>query len=232
MPKTDQAFITSSFLKLFTKDGLFPTQNIQVTSGTRAQARSESIIAVNPQDRNNLIAASKKFSNPETYRFNVGIRVSYDSGENWQDATLPLLQAWNERDGDIIIELPGMTDPAAAFDDFGNAFMVGEPIHYKDRVGNVIDTIGMYIYKSTNGGLHWSEPFPLHVGDKEDDKSWIACDNSPQSRFYGNVYIVWVLREVHYVSDVRLITARVGKTLEPRRRKSNLRIMLLNRSFQ
>lgn len=191
MPKTDQALITSNFLKLFTKDGLFPTQNIQVTSGTREQARSESIIAVNPQDRNNLIAASKKFSNPETYRFNVGIRVSYDSGENWQDATLPLLEAWNERDGDIIIELPGMTDPAAAFDDFGNAFMVGEPIHYKDRFGNVIDTIGMYIYKSTNGGLHWSEPFPLHVDDIEDDKSWIACDNSPQSRFYGNVYIVW-----------------------------------------
>jgi hypothetical protein len=191
MPKTDQVFSPTTLLKLFTTIGLFPGKNIQVTSGTRNQARSESIIAVNPRDRNNLIAASKKFSNPETYRFTVGVRVTYDGGENWQDATLPMLPEWNEMSGDIVIELPGMTDPAAAFDDFGNAFMVGEPIHYRDRFGNIIDTIGMYIYKSTDGGLHWSEPFPLHVGDLSDDKSWIACDNNPESPFYGNAYIVW-----------------------------------------
>jgi hypothetical protein len=78
-----------------------------------------------------------------------------------------------------------------AFDDFGNAFMVGEPIHYVDRFGIKLDTIGMFIYKSTDGGLHWSAPFPLHVGDLTDDKSWIACDNNPASPHYGNVYIAW-----------------------------------------
>src|ERR1700730_5714465 len=114
MPKTDQVFSPTTLLKLFTTIGLFPGNNIQVTSGTRNQARSESIIAVNPRDRNNLIAASKKFSNPETYRFTVGVRVTYDGGENWQDATLPMLPEWNEMSGDIVIELPGMTGPAAA----------------------------------------------------------------------------------------------------------------------
>ena len=177
--------------KLFTEHGLFPHGNVQVTSGTLKQARSESIIAVNPRDRNNLIAASKKFSNPDTYRFTIGVRVSYDGGDNWQDATLPLLEEWTEFDGDIIIEGPGMTDPAGAFDDFGNAFMVGEPIRYKDRFGNIIDTIGMYVYKSTDGGLHWSAPTPLHVDDLRDDKSWIACDNNPASPYYGHVYVAW-----------------------------------------
>ena len=75
-PLTDSVFSDVTLLQLFTKIGLFPSSNTQVTSGTPKQARSESIIAVNPQNRKNLIAASKKFSNPETYRFTVGVRVS------------------------------------------------------------------------------------------------------------------------------------------------------------
>jgi hypothetical protein len=190
-PFTESIFTDAALTKLFAKPGLFPHANIQVTSGTPKQARSESIIAVNPRDRNNLIAASKKFSNPETYRFTIGVRVSNDGGDNWQDAMLPTLPEWDDYAGDIIVEQAGMTDPAVVFDNFGNAFMVGEPIRYKDLKGNKIDTIGMYIYKSTDGGLNWSEPFPLHVGDNSDDKSWIACDNNPASPHYGNLYVAW-----------------------------------------
>src|SRR5665647_162111 len=100
-------------LKLFTKIGLFPGYNIQVTSGTPKQARSESIIAANPRDRNNLIAASKKFSNPDTYRFSIGVRVSFDGGESWQDATLPTLPEWGDMVGAGGQDASaGMTDPA------------------------------------------------------------------------------------------------------------------------
>ena len=177
-------------LKLFTKIGLFPQGDIQVTSGTPHQARSESMITVNPLDRNNLIAASKKFSDPQTYRFTIGVRVSFDGGWSWQDATFPTLPEW----GDMVgiggqDASAGMTDPAVAFDHFGNAFMVGEPIKYQPN--GEIDTIGMFVYKSTDGGLHWSAPTPLHVGDLTDDKSWIACDNNPNSPYYGHVYIAW-----------------------------------------
>jgi hypothetical protein len=180
--------------KLFRKIGLFPGENIQVTSGMLNQARSESVIAVNPRDRNNLIAASKKFSNPAKYQFTIGIRVSFDGGWNWQDATLPTLPEWGTMIGIGTNDADaGMTDPALVFDDFGNAFMVGEPIGYYPGLPspNDIQTIGMFIYKSTDGGLHWSEPIPLHVGDLSDDKSWIACDNNPNSPHYGNIYVAW-----------------------------------------
>jgi hypothetical protein len=173
-------------LKLFTRTGVFPEHNIQVTSGTLNQARSESIIAVNPNDRNNIIAASKKFSDPDAYRFTIGIRVSFDGGGTWQDGILPTLPEWGAMVGSGQQNAStGMTDPAIVFDDFGNAFMVCEPIKYAAD----IETIGMFVSKSTDGGLHWSTPVPLHVGDLADDKSWIAADNNPASPHYGNIYI-------------------------------------------
>ncbi len=102
-PVTETTLFPGTALpKLFTQHGLFPQGNIQVTSGTPKQARSESIIAVNPQNRNNLIAASKKFSNPDTYRFTIGVHVSYDGGDHWQDAELPILPEWSEFSGDIV----------------------------------------------------------------------------------------------------------------------------------
>ena len=164
--------------------------NIQVTSGTPQQARSESTITVNPANPSNLVAASKKFSNPLTYRFTMGLRVSFDGGEGWQDASLPTLPEWGSMVGSNGQDAPsGMTDPAVAFDHVGNAFMVGEPIQY--ATNGDINTVGMYVYKSINGGLNWSAPVPLHIGDLSDDKSWIACDNTPTSPHFGNVYIVW-----------------------------------------
>jgi len=165
-------------LDFFTSYGVYAGEDVQVTSGTPKQARSESIIAINPKNPYNLIAASKKFSNPQTYRFTIGIRVSFDGGSGWQDSKLPLLPEWGDMVGSGGNDpSSGMTDPAVAFHHFDNAFLVGEPIQYKEA--GQIDTIGMYVYKSNDGGLHWGQPVPLHVGDTSDDKSWIACDNNP-----------------------------------------------------
>lgn len=169
---------------------LFVTNNVQVTHGNAQQARSESAIAANPLNPKNLIAASKKFSNPATYRFSIGLRVSFDGGETWQDSVLPTLPEWGDftpHNGQDVSS--GMTDPAVVFDSFGNAFYVGEPIKYVANGG--INTVGMFIYKSTDGGATWGHPQPLHVGDLSDDKSWIACDNNPGSPHFGNVYVVW-----------------------------------------
>jgi hypothetical protein len=63
----------------------------------------------------------------------------------------------------------------------------------------VFGTVGIVVYKSTDGGQTWSAPTPPlpgtaappgepHLGA---DKQWAAGDTNPASSFHGNVYAVW-----------------------------------------
>ena len=152
-------------------------QNVQVTYDTSTNnARSESSVAINPNNPNQIVAASKKFADIETYNFTLATEYSTDAGQTWQaspELALP--------EGATV-----MTDPTLAWDDSNNVFLVG-------LTGNnppAWDTIGIVIYKSSDGGQTWSAPNPIH-NSAADDKQWAAGDTSPSSPFHGNVYAVW-----------------------------------------
>jgi hypothetical protein len=79
-----------------------------------------------------------------------------------------------------------MTDPTLAWDDAGNVFSVG-------LVGTnppTFDTVGIAMYKSTDGGQTWSTPNLIHTSTG-DDKQWVAGDTNPGSPFHGRIYAVW-----------------------------------------
>src|SRR5262249_38061151 len=80
----------------------------------------------------------------------------------------------------------GMTDPDLTFDHLGNAYLIVEPLTF----GTDITGMGMYVYKSTDGGVTWHPPVQLHP-DSTDDKQWIDADTSPMSPYYGAIYAVW-----------------------------------------
>jgi hypothetical protein len=79
-----------------------------------------------------------------------------------------------------------MTDPDLTFDALGNAYLIVEPLKF----GADLITIGMYVYKSSDGGKTWGAPVHLHT-DAADDKQWIDADTSLGSPHYGAVYAVW-----------------------------------------
>jgi hypothetical protein len=134
-------------------------------------ARSESCVVANPLNPNQLVGASKKFSNPNLYLFSVATYCSADAGNTWlESAAVPLLPGWG-----------GISDPALAWDNAGNCFLVGLPF---DNSGSMI-VQGIAVYKSTNLGASWSAPSVIHASSG-DDKQWAIGD--PAS---GTVYAAW-----------------------------------------
>src|SRR5689334_18297259 len=91
--------------------------------------RSESAVVANPTNPYNLVGASKKFTDPHTYAFSLAAYYSFDGGQSWGEA--PALQLLNTGDVDGAgitwtgDPWAGLSDPAVAFDDVGNAYLIG-----------------------------------------------------------------------------------------------------------
>lgn len=150
--------------------------NIRVTYDTNPNnARSESSILINPNNPKQIVAGSKKFKDIHNYDFTLATAYSTDGGTSWNDsADLPM---------------PGftlLTDPAMAWDDSGNVFLVG----LNGNNPPTFDAIGIVIYKSIDGGKTWSAPKQIH-SSVNDDKQWAAGDSNPGSNFSGHVYAAW-----------------------------------------
>ncbi|MED3542273.1 sialidase family protein [Bacillus toyonensis] len=167
-------------LDYFKQYGLFPRTDVQATQSQKNQSRSESVISINPTNTSNLIAASKKFIDPDKYHFTVAVIYTHDDGKTWTEANLPIPNNWD-----------GMTDPVLGFDHLGRAFLVVEPLRFDP---NDITIIGMQVFQSTDGGQTWTEPMSLIADrsvDDYDDKSWIACDRSNNLFTRGRIYVAW-----------------------------------------
>ncbi len=151
--------------------------NIQVTyDADPSNARSESAIIINPNDPLQMVSASKRFRNLHTYDFTLATEYSEDGGRTWN----------NSADLGFPAGATLMTDPTVAWDDEGSVYLVG-------LVGNnppTFSTIGMAVYKSTDGGKTWGAPNLIHTG-AGDDKQWCAGDANPASPYHGRVYAVW-----------------------------------------
>jgi len=152
------------------------TWNRRVTCDTSpSNDRSESQIAANPLDPYNLVASSKRFTNPATYAFSLACYATFDGAQSWTEASpLGLMAGWG-----------GLSDPALAWDNAGNCYLVALPI------GPGADsTIGIAIYRSSDGGRTWSAPNLIHSSGG-DDKQWAVADTNPASAYYGSVYAAW-----------------------------------------
>jgi hypothetical protein len=151
--------------------------NTQVTHDSDPNnARSESAIIINPNNPLQMVAASKRFNNLHTYDFVLATEYSADGGKTWN----------NSSDFALPNAATLMTDPTVAWDDTGNVYAVG-------LVGTnppTFNTLGITIYKSTDGGKTWGPPNLIHTS-AGDDKQWCAGDTNPASPFHGRIYAAW-----------------------------------------
>jgi hypothetical protein len=173
-----------------------PRANRRVTCVTNPEnAHSESDLAVNPLNAYNMVGSSKRFTDITNYVFSLAAHATFDGGQTWTETILPL----TDTDGTTY---PVTTDPAVAFDDKGNVYIVACAFYAFRTPGKIPASIGICIYQSTDGGRTWSTPVLIHSG-AGDDKQAVWADTNPTSPYKGNVYAAWDNANNHHMLFAR-----------------------------
>lgn len=126
---------------------------------------NEPTLAINPLNPANIVIGWRLFDSPPTAVKHGGVGVSFDSGVSWNNTRLPAL--------------PGQTrtDPVLDVDADGNFYYQSLGLGGEDRTS---------VFKSSDGGVNWSEPVFQFNGDK----NWLAIDKTggPSD---GIIYSTW-----------------------------------------
>jgi hypothetical protein len=147
--------------------------NIQLNRDQTTEVQNEEQIAINPRNPDNMVAVWRDF---RTGVRRVGWGYTFDGGESWTE-------------GGLITEpnYPFQSDPGVTADKDGNFYAV-----VLSYAGGSIQSNGLFVLESTNGGVTWGDPLQVVDGvpDVFEDKEFIACDRT-YGRHSGNLYVTW-----------------------------------------
>ncbi|MCF8236409.1 MAG: glycoside hydrolase [Bacteroidales bacterium] len=125
----------------------------------------------------------------------LGISYSTDAGASWGSTQLGY--PWNPYANAPMVDA---FDPSIAVDDSGHVFA-----SYIATDGNLFGgaASGLYIQKSTDGGISWSPAKTISIkgppsGSQDtsyrfNDRQQIITDKYSQSPFYNHVYLTWIM---------------------------------------
>jgi hypothetical protein len=112
----------------------------------------------------------------------IGWATSTNAGRTWRSGILPAVTSASTPPG----AAPRASDPAVAYDAAHGQWLVATLI-----IGSNFTALGI---SRSSDGVTWSPPVlaaNTPFASLGYDKEWIACDNTPTSRFYGSCYLVY-----------------------------------------
>jgi hypothetical protein len=118
----------------------------------------------------------------------IGFATSTNGGSTWTQGFLtgitPFVGSGGQGGGGSFARV---SDPSVAFDARHNVWLIASlPLNAS------VNGAGVIVNRSTDGGVTWGGPVTVN-GDLGTDKSWIACDDTAASPFYGHCYTEWDL---------------------------------------
>ncbi|MEO1450076.1 MAG: sialidase family protein, partial [Bacteroidota bacterium] len=151
-------------------------QNQNLSNGNIFEG--EPYVAVNPANPQHVVVGWMGWTGFAT-QFKIKTRTSFDGGQSWSPT----------------VELPHMVngyssaDPCMAFDQQGSVF-----VSYIDFTGTMPPvTGGVFLAKSTDGGLTWQQPTKVIDTDTDGsqwpiDRPWMVISKSP-GPYQGYIYV-------------------------------------------
>jgi hypothetical protein len=110
----------------------------------------------------------------------IGFATSLNGGATWTHGFLPATTTASTPTGPFF----AASDSSVAFDARHGVWLISW-LGLHASGGGIVDVMTS---RSTDGGLSWSAPVAIAATGVFYDKNWSACDNSPDSPFYGNCY--------------------------------------------
>jgi len=174
----------------------------QIIHGERARPQTDSNLAVVSEDPyTNETSFHRTEAEPDTYAIdstivsafqagkfphggssNLGWSVSTNAGVTWKAGFLPSTTTRADPPG----RWRRVTDPSVAYDVKHGVWMIfGLESFFQDTV---------FVSRSTEGAQTFGAPAIVQTsepGKHNFDKTWITCDNTPTSPFYGHCYTQW-----------------------------------------
>ena len=163
--------------------------------------QNESSVAVNPTNPKNLIASAVDYrDNSATW-----VYVSDDAGKTWRNINLgrPYPNWRSSNDPSVYFALDGTG--YLCYGGFGE-FDESQPVNVGEN--------GVFIAITKDEGKTWQPHIPVivHLGMQTldslfEDKYYVHVDNSPESPYFGTVYIPWK-RVTPRASATEIVIAR------------------------
>jgi hypothetical protein len=115
---------------------------------------------------------------------NIGWATSTNNGLTWTSGELPSTTQYSSPPG----PWNRISDPSVAYDPQDNVWIIAGLAIDNSVVGKAV-----LASRSFDGGLTWQAPVTISQGGGGAfyDKSWIGCDTTAASPFYGNCYVEW-----------------------------------------
>jgi hypothetical protein len=166
-----------------------PDTQIDISCDSSRAPDNEFAVAADPADPDHLLAGSNDTFVEDTqggviFTNYIGTFTSFDGGATWTDSQLP--------NGNSV----RVSDPAPAFDVKHGTAHVGYVGLSSGKRSPLAARVDVLVATSRDGGLTWGRAATVAAGTGalngiQQDKPWLAVDNTPSSRLYGRLYAVW-----------------------------------------
>jgi hypothetical protein len=173
--------------------GQAPDHFVARVSDDSAIRPAEASIAINPANRDHIVAVSLQAMKPGSpVRLSNFSYTSIDGGRTWRTVAAPNTHHRVHGDDAVTIGRDGtIYHSYIAFD--------GIRVPRPDRASS-----GIYI-RTSRDGIAWNDPVAvidhLNTANPIEDKPWVGVDDADESPHRGNVYVAWTRFDVYGSDD-------------------------------